>query len=161
MYSAYVVDNAKYFCNLVYEDTSLPAKIMAYPDVDHLVSTSADMSELVNPSNRGLPEPNQRQTLAVPKYPVNGFPMLSSQIVHELTDHSDSHLMFDQGHTITYIRLPTAEAYVFMGGGWRQERLHPPPKRVTYERERERKTILRGKLLFFSFMSHEWGYIGT
>ena len=66
MYSAYVVDNAKYFCNLVYEDTSLPAKIMAYPDVDHLVSTSADMSELVKPSNRGLLELKRRHTLEVP-----------------------------------------------------------------------------------------------
>ena len=51
MYSASEVDSATVFCNLDYHETAPPAYVITYPDVDRLVSTSADMSESVKPSS--------------------------------------------------------------------------------------------------------------
>ena len=47
MYSTSVVDNATVFCSLDYHETTPPTYVITYPDVDQLVSTSADMSESV------------------------------------------------------------------------------------------------------------------
>ena len=47
MYTAFVVDNATVFCSLDYHEITPPTYVITYPDVDRLVSTSADMSESV------------------------------------------------------------------------------------------------------------------
>ena len=51
MYSASVVDNAIVFCSLYCHEATPPAYVITYPDVDRLVSTSADISESVKPSS--------------------------------------------------------------------------------------------------------------
>ena len=51
MYSASVVDNATVFCSLDCHETAPPTYVITYPDVDRLVSISADMSESVKPSS--------------------------------------------------------------------------------------------------------------
>ena len=48
-YSASVVDNATVFCSLDCHKTAPLAYVITYPEVDRLVSTSADMSESVKP----------------------------------------------------------------------------------------------------------------
>jgi len=40
MYSAYVVDNEMHFCSFDFHDTSPPANVTKYPDVDFLESLS-------------------------------------------------------------------------------------------------------------------------
>ena len=47
MYSASVIDNATVFYNLDCHETAPLAYVIIYPEVDRLVSTSADMSESV------------------------------------------------------------------------------------------------------------------
>ena len=47
MYSASVVDNATVFRSLDYHEIAPPAYVITYPEVDRLVSISADMSESV------------------------------------------------------------------------------------------------------------------
>ena len=66
IYSASVVDSATTFCNLDCHEMAPLAYVITYWDVDQLVSTSVDMSELVKPSSKGLLELNRRHTLEVP-----------------------------------------------------------------------------------------------
>ena len=66
MYLASVVDIAKVFCSLDCHETTPLENIIMYLDVDLLVFAAADMSESVNPSNTGSPDPNQRHTVGVP-----------------------------------------------------------------------------------------------
>ena len=66
IYSAFVVDKATISCYLDCHDTTPPAKVITYPDVDRLESTSPNISESVKPSSIGFPEPYLRHTLKVP-----------------------------------------------------------------------------------------------
>ena len=115
MYSASVVDNATVFCNLDCHETTPHAYVITYPDVEQLVSTWVDMSELVKASSKGLLEPNHRHTLEVPfRYQSIhltdakcSLPGLLMNLLTISTTYSISGLV----HTTVYIRLLTVEAY--------------------------------------------------
>ena len=113
-YSASVVDSATNFQNLDCNETTPPTQVTTYPNVDRLVSTSANMFESVKPSNRGLAKPNQRHKLEVPSrywsihLTVAQF-SLPRLLMYRLTTLI-AYPMSDLVHTIAYIRLWIVEA---------------------------------------------------
>ena len=86
-----------------------------YPDVDRLVSTLDDMFESVKPSNKGLPELNQRHTLDVPlRYRCIHLMTTQCSLPGFLMKRSTTPITYAMSgllDTIAYIRLLIVEAH--------------------------------------------------
>ena len=66
MYSIFVVDNEKYFCNFECQDIAPFANVNKYLEIDFLLSRFLAISESVYPSRNGFDPPKLRHTFDVP-----------------------------------------------------------------------------------------------
>jgi len=113
IYSTSVVDKATHLCNLDCQDTTPLAKVVRYPGVEFLESTSQAMSASVYPMNIGFSLPKPKHLLVVPLKYLNihytAFQYSSLGLdKNQLTTPSTlaiSRLL----QITTYIRLPTTE----------------------------------------------------